>query len=102
MLFQIKLHNKKEFTKIDFESLIEKLTRKFQDWQFKDMGGLSTIKDSIHYHISSKNKDEKGVLEITFDPSLSLTVILKIAKNRYSEWTSNALNEAMQFIETYD
>jgi hypothetical protein len=101
MLFQVKLHNTDQISKKDFLSIILGMQSHFADWSFKDMGGLSAIKDSIHYHVSSNDKTITGTLEITFDPSLKNVITLKIAKNRLSDWSMKALDEIVKFLEIY-
>ncbi len=100
MLFQVKLHNTDQIHKEDFRRIITDMETGFANWSFKDMNGLSTIPDSIHYHISSKDKNVIGTLEITFDPELKNIITLKIAKNRLSDWSMKALDEVVKYLET--
>lgn len=74
-----------------YTKLVKSLSKEFKDWTFVDMGSVAQLPASVHLHVRSSKSDEKGVLEITFAPSLGSNVELKIANNRKSEWSQSAL-----------
>lgn len=80
------------------KNLIECLSKEFKDWQFRDMGSVARLRDSIHFHVCSSDKNVRGVLEITLAPSLGNGVELKVAKCRKTPWSMEALKAVEKYL----
>lgn len=79
---------------------LEKLESYFSDWNFKSMGSIGNGNNN-HYHISSKNKLETGILEITLSPvedKNKIAISLKIADNRKGNWADKAMRQFEEFL----
>ena len=79
----------------DSVDLIQELNKDFPTWTIKNMGS------GRHYHFISKDRKEKGVLEITFPEDLGDRVVLKIADNRKSSWSLKALTQLKSYLKSY-
>ena len=53
-------------------------------WVASPQGRLSTRPGSVHYHVRSPRRDERGTLEVTLDPALPDPLRIKVAANRRS------------------
>lgn len=86
-------HQIKEKT---FSVFLELVSKEFTNWKFKNM---SSAKDGgiFHYHISPRDTQSRGVLEITHNSSKNNEIILKIADNRKTSWSL----EALDLLKTY-
>lgn len=82
--------------------LLEKLEKQFHDWKFADMGGLSKFKNSVHFHITSKNKQQNGVVEITMSPQFSDKIEVKLASNRETEWSIKSFQQLINYLKQND
>ena len=74
-----------------FTKFLKLLSTNFPTWRFQNMSSTKNPKIT-HYHIYSTDKKIKGVLEITHDPSRNKEVVLKIADNRKTDWSLQALD----------
>ena len=63
------------------------------------MGGSKSIKDSIHFHVKSKNILENGVIEITFAPEFLNKIEIKVEDSRLKEWSKGALLQLQEYFE---
>jgi len=74
-----------------FPEFLDLLFTNFPTWAFQNMSSSKNHQIS-HYHIYSKDKKIRGVLEISHDSSTNEEVVLKIADNRKTDWSLEALN----------
>lgn len=51
-----------------------------------------------HYHIRSKNLNEKGVFELTFNVETPSKLVLKIADDRKTIWSINAMKQFLSSL----
>ena len=63
------------------------------------MGGLSSRKGSLHFHIQSMGPGENGTLEITFDPKFQGKIELKLATNRQGNYGNILREKLITFIQ---
>jgi hypothetical protein len=83
----------------DFPKLISEIKKQFPEWEYKSMGVLKTMIGGMHYHISSKDKKEKGVVEITLAPELKGQMEIKVATNRMKEWSEDAVKKLVKWMK---
>lgn len=83
---------------ISWLEIIRHLEKKFLNWEFNNMGTVKSIRNSQHYHIRSKQKNGKGILELTLSPVLGHKLVAKIADNRDGAWARSALKELKTFL----
>ena len=62
-------------------------------WVVRDMGELRSRPGSHHVHLYSGNADERGTLEVTFDPCSQPSLRIKVAANRRKPWSERAAAE---------
>ena len=66
---------------------INDLQSKFPALLFKSMGSLSKYPSSSHYHISSTEYKNSGIVEVTFfKDNGNSSVEIKLASNRVGTW----------------
>ena len=70
-------------------------------WVASPRGSLATRPGSVHYHLRSPRRDERGTLEVTLDPALPDPLRIKVAANRRSIWTERAAADFVAFVRRW-
>lgn len=85
--------------KVNLTDLIFSIKRDFPSWDLRNMSSDKTLAEKAHYHISSVNKPEKGVLELTYFYKNPMKVHLKIADNRRTVWSTDAIKQLVTYLQ---
>jgi hypothetical protein len=70
-------------------------------WVASPRGSLARRPGSVHYHVRSRRRDERGTLEVTLDPALPDPLRIKVAANRRSTWTECAAADFVAFVRRW-